>query len=278
MIHIVFQEADVEVLKSSFLLDGSMEGEIIQVKDDLAVGPIEDIFSEQGMLARKEWWKGILEGGDYHGKVGTGDVDDDLTISNLILKLDNDPEEFVWIWAAQNAHDVSGYYWLVSQLKEYQGRIHILYLNNLPFINDKGHLFYPTNLFEISPKEFIKAKKLSRIITPSEFEVDPDEWLKLMQENKGVRILEGGKKLSQHEYDYYDNDLMKFITNDWQRVNKLLHSFFSRSKITTGDAYLLWRIKQLIVAQKIDAQGEIRNMKEFEVKRKMSHGTDQENS
>ena len=87
-------------------------------------------------------------------------------------------------------------------------------------------------------------------------------------ENKGVRTLEGGKKLLQHEYDYYDSELLKLISPDWQKVNKLLHAFFSKSKNTTGDAYLLWRLKLMITEGKIDAQGEIKNMKDFEVKLK----------
>jgi len=65
------------------------------------------------------------------------------TVAALIERLRNEPDEVVWIWAAQNKHDVSGYYWLMSQLKDFQGRIFILYLNNLPFINEKGHIFYP---------------------------------------------------------------------------------------------------------------------------------------
>ena len=59
----------------------------------------------------------------------------------------------------QNAHDVCGYYWLISQLQPYQGRVIVLYMNNLPFINEKGQIFYPTALHEIQPKEFLKAKK-----------------------------------------------------------------------------------------------------------------------
>ena len=66
---------------------------------------------------------------------------------------------------APNQHDVCGYYWLMNQLKEFEGRIYILSLNNLPFINDKGTIFYPRDLFEIPPKEFIKAKKLARPVT-----------------------------------------------------------------------------------------------------------------
>jgi len=268
MIHIVFQEADIAALKKSFELDESLQADIIQIKDDYAVGPIADILSEEGIETRRQWWREVLAGGDYDGKVDSGEVDDNKTVAQIIEKLSNDPEEIVWIWAAPNKHDVSAYYWLMSQLKDFQERIFILYLNNLPFINDKGHIFYPENIFEIPAKEFIKAKKLARQITPSEFEVDPDEWTKLSSENKGVRILEGGKKLIQHDYDYYDAELLKFITPDWQKVNKLFHSFFSKSKNTTGDAYLLWRLKLMIAEGKIDTQGEIKGMKDFEVKLK----------
>jgi len=270
MIHIVFQEADVAALKKSFDLDGTLKGDIVQIKDDYAVGTINNIFTEEGIENRKQWWREVLAGSDYDGKVDTGEVDDNKTVTALIAKLINEPEEFIWIWVAQNKHDVSGYYWLISRLKPFHGRVYVLYLNNLPFINDKGNIFYPANIFEIPAKEFLKAKKLARQITLSEFEIDPDEWIRLGNENKGVRTLEGGKKLIQHDYDYYDNEVLKFITPDWQKVNKLFHSFFSKSKNTTGDAYLLWRLKLMIANGKIDAQGEIKGMKDFEVKSPLS--------
>ncbi|MEO8416621.1 MAG: DUF1835 domain-containing protein [Ginsengibacter sp.] len=266
MIHIVFQNADVETLSKSFVLDETLAGDVLQIHDDFAVGPLLNIYAEEGMEPRRQWWREVLAGGDYDGSVERPGVDDQKTVSDLIEKLQENTEEVVWIWAAQNKHDVSGYYWLMSQLKNFQGRIFILYLNNLPFINEKGHIFYPGNIFEIQPKEFLKAKKLARLITLSEFEVDPDEWTKLCNENKGVRTLEGGKKLLQHDYDYYDSELMKFITPDWQKVNKLFNSFFSKTKNTTGDAYLLWRLKNMIAAGGIDVQGTIKSMKDFEVK------------
>ena len=268
MIHIVFQQADIAALSKSFDLDENLRGDIVEIKDDYAVGPLTNIFSAEGRIARNQWWAEVLQGGDLDGKAGSGEVDDDKTVSELIERLQNDSEEIVWIWAAQNKHDVSGYYWLINQLKEFQGRVFILYLNNLPFINEKGNIFYPTNIFKIQPKEFLKAKKLARVITPGEFEVDPDEFLKLIHEEKGVRILEGGKKFVQHDYDFYDAELLKFITPDWQKVNKLLHNFLSKAKETTGDMYLLWRLKLMIDSGKIDSQGAIKNMKDFEVKLK----------
>jgi hypothetical protein len=266
MVHIVFEEANIEALRKSFELDSSLQGDIVSIKDDFAVGPLRDIYTEKGILTRHQWWRDVLHGGHYDGIADDGHVDDNKEVAELKTKLIEDPKEVVWIWAAQNKHDVAGYYWLVGQLKDFQGRIIILYLNNLPFINQKGNIFYPTSLLQIQPKEFIKAKKLARPITISEFETDPDEWVKICSEDKGVRLLEGGKKLIQKGYDYYDGELLKFIGNEWQKVAKLFQQYYSKVKDTTGDAYLLWRLKQLIEEGKVEMQGNTQNMKEFEVK------------
>ncbi|MBV4355553.1 DUF1835 domain-containing protein [Pinibacter aurantiacus] len=268
MLHIVFNEPDIAVLKQAIALDENLQGEVIQIKDDYAVGPLENIYVGEGKEARKNWWREVLAGGDYDGKADTDEVDDYKTIAELVGTMRRNENEIIWIWAAQNKHDVSGYYWLLKYMQEFQGRVFILYLNNLPFINEKGQIFYPTWLSTIPPKEFLKAKKLARPITLSEFEVDPDEWAKLCGENKGVRLLEGGKKLSQADYDFYDEELKKFITGDWQKASKIINQFLAKAKQTTGDAYILWRLKQMLAAGEYDVQGEIKNMKDFEVKAK----------
>lgn len=268
MIHIVFNEADVKVLRDAIAMDESLAGEVMQVKDDYAVGPLENIYVGEGIENRKQWWREVLAGGDYDGKVDSNEEDDYKTAAELVGTMRRKEEEIIWIWAAQNKHDVSGYFWLLNYMKEFQGRVYILYLNNLPFFNDKGHIFYPSWLHEIPAKEFLKAKKLAREITLSEFETDPDEWTKICNESKGVRLLEGGKKLELQEYDFYDTELKKFITADWQKASKIIHQFLSKAKETTGDAYLLWRLKIMIARDVLDVQGRVGNMKEFEVKTK----------
>ncbi|MEO8854299.1 MAG: DUF3658 domain-containing protein [Ginsengibacter sp.] len=266
--HIVFQKEDINTLSKSFELDESLRGEIIEIRDDYAVGPIKDIYSQQGIDERKEWWSTVLSGNENAVDVDSGYVNDPKTVADIKGKLSSNEDEIVWIWIASNKHDVSGYYWLISQLKEFVGKVFVLSLNNLPFINEKGNIFYPLNLFEIPPREFVKAKKLARAVTASEFEIDPDEWTKLANENKMVRVLEGAKKLSQHDEDYYDKYILEFITVNWQKANKVINQFLNKSKHTTGDAYMFWRLKELIAQGKIDASADIKNRKDLEVKDK----------
>jgi len=243
MIHLVFNTADMASIEAAIALDETLAGKVIEIKDDYAVGPLLDIYETEGYHARRDWWKNILEHSPYEEQLAI--VDDKLTVHELIQSLEENLEEEVWFWMGQNAHDVCGYYWLMSQLKPYQGRLQVLYLNNLPFLNDKGQLFYPSYLNEIQPKEFLKAKKLARPITLSEFEIDPDEWKKLCQENEGVRFLEGGKKLVSMSASFYDKDIFSLLTKNAQKLPSALAHIISKMKIKTGDAFIVSRLKAM---------------------------------
>ena len=269
MIHIVFQQADVAILKKAIELDEALKGEVLEIKDDFAVGPLENIDTEEGWETRQNWWRHLLAQSPHSHENLVGSFDDRTTVEELKRKLDEDEKEIAWLWMGQNQHDVCGYYWLISQLKEYQGRIFVLYLNNLPFINEKGNIFYPTSLHEIQPKEFLKAKKLNRAATLSEFEIDPDEWKRLSSENAMIRILEGGKKIGGQEADFYDKDILNNLTAEFQKGNRAIAAILSKMKIKTGDVFLLWRMKHLVEQGKLEINGDTtKTWKEFEVRLK----------
>ena len=268
MIHIVFQEADIEVLKKAQELDPALEGEIVQIIEEFGVGPIANIDQEEGWQERRTWWVQQIEGSPYN-LPDMNTPDDRQTVERLKSVLDENEKEELWIWIGQNQHDVCSYYWLSGQFRNYQGRIFVLFLNNLPFINEKGSIFYPTALHQIRPSEFIKAKKLCRKVTTSEFEVDPDEWKKLCNENAPVRILEGGKKIVGKEEDFYDNDIITGLTKDWQKGNRAMALILGKMKIKTGDVFLLSRMKKLAEAEKIEINGDTtKGWKDFEVRLK----------
>ena len=268
MIHVVFNESDIAVLKAAQGLDENLSGEICLIRDDFAVGPVHDLHLPEGWQRRRDWWKTIVQANGLEDAEAIMDmVDDKKTLHHIIKQLEADPDEKLWIWAAQNKHDVSGYYWLVSQLAGWQGRVYILYLNNLPFFNDKGGIFYPLWLSQIPPKEYLKAKKLARPVTPSEFEVDTDEWAKLCQEGKHVRLLEGGKKLIQKEEDYYDSAIDQYVFGDFVKASRVVQNFLNKEKETTGDLFVLYRLKQLAETRGYEVKGDIAgSAKDFELR------------
>jgi hypothetical protein len=249
MIHIVFNTADIAALEAAIALDESLVGKIIEIKDDYAVGPLLDIYETEGYQLRKNWWGNVLAHSPYTDQLDI--VDDRLTVHQLINALNHDENESIWIWMGQNAHDVCGYYWLMSQFKEYQGKIQVLYLNNLPFLNEKGQLFYPTYLSQIQPKEFIKAKKLARPITLSEFELDPDEWNKICTEQEVIKFLEGGKKIVNMDINFYDKEILSLLTKNAQKLPSALSNILAKMKVKTGDAFVVYRLKALADLGKI---------------------------
>ena len=243
MIHLVFNTADIAALEAAIELDETLAGKIVEIKDDYAVGPLENIYETEGFQLRKDWWAKVLADSPYTDQLDI--VDDRLTIHQLQNALTHDENESIWIWMGQNVHDVCGYYWVMSQFKEYQSRVHVLYLNNLPFLNEKGQLFYPTYLSQIQPKEFLKARKLARPITLSEFELDPDEWKKICTEQEVVKFLEGGKKVVNMDINFYDKEILSLLTKNAQKLPSALSNILAKMKVKTGDAFIVYRLKAL---------------------------------
>lgn len=245
MIHIVFQSPDMELLQEAMQIDSSLDAEIKEIKDDWSIGPLKNIDTDEGLQDRINWWKEIIKDSPY-GEDILEKVNDKSTVRQIIQQLESDESTTVWIWLGQNPHDVTGYFWLLPQLKKFQGRVFIIFLNNLPFINEKGQLFYPRSVHDILPKEVIKAKKLLRLITVSEFEVDGDEWNRLSAESATVRILEGGKKIIGKEVSFFDTEILKNITGDWQKASRVFTNTMHRMKIKASDIFLMNRMSFLI--------------------------------
>ena len=84
MIHIVFNEADVKVLEEAIAMDETLSGKVVQIKDDYAVGPLDNIYVGEGIENRKQWWRDVLAGGDLDGSVDNDEVDDYKSAAELV--------------------------------------------------------------------------------------------------------------------------------------------------------------------------------------------------
>jgi len=257
MFHIVFDARGAEHISAAMDLDDALDGETILVRDDYSVGPIQDLFQEAGLENRKNWWSEInAEEPRLSSDVSDAEYDAD-NLRKVLERMKEEEFDQIWIWIAPNAKDISGYYWLIAQLAAFSGRIYVLSLNNLPFIGEKGNVFYPTSLAEIPVREFVKAKKLARPVSTAEFETDPDEWFRLASENKNLRLLEGGKKIIQQADDYYDRTILNFLQPVFQKMPRTVQQFLLKSPEKFNEAFLIWRLKQLVVSGAAEQQGEM---------------------
>lgn len=260
--HIVFHKDDASALAKSFGEEDMPEEKIWIIEEDFSLGPLPRDFLESGVAVRKEWDDRLMNG--ELEKENNPSEQTLKALEDLKQEMEEQPDSEVNIWIAPNARDVSGYYFLNRQLTDFSGRVGVLWLNNLPFINDKGQIFYPAFLSEIPPREFVKARKLARKITTSEFEMDGEEWGKMVKEGKMVRILDGGRKLTQKDADFFDGDLLKLCSGEWQKAPKLLHLFSKNNKILP--AYAEWRLRELASGGQIELQSAPGSLKNLEIK------------
>lgn len=267
LIHILFDPAGAEKLQQSFALDDIISGEIVIFEDDLSAGPLAESADPEQNELRKNWNQQLLGEGTQNPANS-----DALKLKKLISGMLEDSRLEAWIWAAQHPRDLCGYYCLGRALAPFAGRVHLLYLNNLPFLNEKGQVFYPRSLSQIPPREFLKARKLAREIPASEWDIDAAEWLRLVQGKSLLRTLEGGRILGELEVDAYDAALMSNCGAGFQKAIRISIHTQEKAIPFASIPFLVWRIRELASAGILESKGNTAG-NEFDIRLK---GAEQE--
>ena len=258
--HIMAGQAAADNLKNAFELDENLRGEILVFNDQLAFGPI---MMEEGQTF-DELRTAYLQ---ILNPESQENMQEDAALKTWIERAVAE-EEPVCFWLSPCAMDVCAYYRILPYFKDYPGMLHIIAISGLPFLNEKGQLFYPNSFAQIPAREFIKTKRLLREVTPSEFETDGDEWARLCAENTWVRTYEGGKKIISREVSHYDAQIQAVIGTEFQKASKILNESLKKTALQHGEAFLSWRIRTLAISGQFQTQGDLnKGLKDFEVKK-----------
>lgn len=239
-IHIVVGDNAALNLRSALAENEHFSGEIMVLKDILHIGPLQDEENNPFSNVRSSFWNEVS--GNNSNEIVVDDLERLMQVSS---RLSNDEALQLWFWMAPWPADVCAYFWLLHYLKKHTGRLYVVNINGLPFLDEEGKLYYPDNISQLPVKEIIKAQKLARQISPSEWETDGDEWSKLATDNAGIRLFSGGKKITNASIDYYDEQLLKLCTQQNQKITRVINNLFSKHKNPAGDTFMLWRLQQL---------------------------------
>lgn len=261
--HIVVGDMAATPLAEAIAATEDMAGEIIVIKDLLNLGPLQKIEEGQKFSElRSTFWQQVAP-----NDKNPIQVDDMERLLKVSAALTNNEEAKAWLWVAPWPADICTWLWVTKYLGKYPGRFYVLNIAGLPFLDEDGKLFYPKNISELLPRELIKARKLARQVSYAEIETDGEDWRKLVEQNGGIRTLEGGKRITSRGYDYYDNQLASFCSNQFQKAARIVNQALSKYHIPTGDLYLGWRLKEMVQADQLRMQGDTtKALKDFEVK------------
>lgn len=260
--HFVVGDEAAKPLQQALSICPEMEGSVIALKDLLHLGPLKKEEHQSFNTLRTEWWQGVLANSKTNFELN--DLQELLRVGNELNKSNS---ASIWFWLAPWPADICAYYWAMSYLQKYLGKVSVVGLANLPFLDENGKLFYPKNISELQPKELVKARKLARVMSPSEMELAVEVYESLVTANAGIRVLEGDKSVLNRPIDFYDADLLSLLTNSFQKASKVLSTAFSKFGLPTGDIFLAWRLQVMAVSGLIDSQGATtRPYKDWEVR------------
>lgn len=260
--HIVIGDVAAVPLQEAVASEPSMEGEIVVIKDVLSVGPLKKEEGQSFSEMRTAFWQEVVLNEKHPVQ-----VDDMERLLQTSAELAKNDDAKAWVWVAPWPADICTYLWTVKYLGKYPGRFFVVNIAGLPFLDDNGKVFFPRSIGELQPREIVKARKLARAVTPGELEVDGEDWRRLVAENAGVRIHEGGKKITSKDADHYDNQLISFCSQQFQKASKIVGQALTKFNIPTGDMYLGWRLRQIAAADKLKLQGDVnKTLRDFEVK------------
>jgi Protein of unknown function/Domain of unknown function (DUF1835) len=260
--HILVGNEAAKPLQEAQLLDENLAGEIVVLKDTLGIGPLHVAEGETFSETRTNFWKSITPTWP-DGQM----VEDEKNVQMICDSLEESDQ--VWFWMAPCVSDVMAYYWLLNYFKNYAGVLHCLFINSLPFFNAKGTLFYPKNFSEVLPREMVKCQRLLKDVSPADYEVDGDEWPRLIGENSLVRSHEGGKKIASRNDNYLDSFITNQFqfTNDFVKATKVINQAMSKITDTVSDSFIIHRLHVMIAEGKLETQGEgKKGLKDLEVR------------
>ncbi len=276
--HIIVGQAAAAKLQEAVQLEEQLQGEILVLTDYYHLGPLyhtDNAISFEQL--RKDYWQSL-------GKTFAEDtISDAELVNNCIAKYtqshtheamesegaekENTVEGKIIFWMAPNANDVCAYYWLASLCKAHTGLLHVIAIDSLPFFNEKGVLFYPKSFKEILPSELVKCKHLIRAISPADFELDIDEWIRISEENGIVRSHDVGKKISTRNETHFDGAIYLSVTSNFLKASKVLQSCMNKGGAQANEWFMANRLSTLVAQGNFAVQGDTsKALKDFEIK------------
>ncbi|HET8574023.1 MAG TPA: DUF3658 domain-containing protein [Edaphocola sp.] len=244
-IHILTEASAKKVIEEALEEQNNADTpEVMILQDDLHIGPLQ---SEDASFPDTRY--------RFHCSLSENGISDTLPDLDRLMaistRLSNNEDSRLCFWMAANAKDVCTYYWLLHYLKKHSGKLSVINIAGLPFLNENNQLFYPVSIADIPAKEIRKTLKLQRQITPSEWETDAFEWKQLREQNSGVRLLTNGKKIEGRPMDHFDETLLRHCSQQARKQSSIIQQTLQEIRFQVPGSFLQSRLTALVQSGKI---------------------------
>jgi uncharacterized protein len=261
-IHIIFNEYSRNTLINNKELN-IKNNNIISLEDDLRIGPISNLNSNRNISGRKKWLSNILKKTTSVERI-VSNVEKDIEKIDKILS--NNKHKIFYLWTFKNALDIINTARLITKLIEFKIPVFIIDYNEITLRNQRGNSFYPKSLVEVNSSHIYEIFKYFKQVENEQFIKWESLWKKIESKNSLLRILDNTGNIKPEKESYFDNILKSFCNNELQKSARIVGHTLIKSDFSISDWYLNWRLKMLSEMKKIETIGELKDMRDYEVK------------
>lgn len=272
-VHIVFDLSSSGSLKVS-LRDvlGIEEERVIAISDMFSVGPIWRLHTEEGVKNRKDWLF-------YHINLDEEDLDDyEEEIIKVRAQIDAIPDDIpINIWCGDNGHEQTGLRLALYLLKDKSNPIKMINVTKeyRKIFPEKSLDCYPLKVAEIMPERLaaIYQETSTKTLTLLQRKELEEDWLVLSESDKKLRLWQNDRIHSVLE-NYLDDFIIQSLqklhnkrgNNNFIKSARLIGEVIGHSSHVVGDAFIEYRVRELIVNGILDIKGVPKAMRFYEVK------------
>lgn len=249
MIHVTFSSSGAASLRQALRIRDQRTN-VVDLSDDLSWGPIgggDFVERENWLNANLPWDSRSPSAGEGWDWIATGAKD-------FLRKLESTDEHLVWV-APQNAGELCGLHWYLDRFGG--GKASFFALDcGLPG-TWQGQA--PQSIGELVPEQFKFLLENADREAWDEKRFPRYHWAQLCNEAAKVRIVSGGLAKSVAD-DYFDDVLIAHCSTKWRKLHRVVgDAMIAQWDMYHygGDAFLLWRLRELMKQRKIIANREI---------------------
>lgn len=256
-IHIVFGSIGRTLIDSQMI--DMNKSQIISLRDILNVGPVCDIHENSNIQSRKDWLQSVFG-------IFWNPVEQDLkSIEAIVENADNIDK--IFIWAGYNPSEIVSTARLIYHLSKLDKPIFISNYPNIPVKSIRGDIIYPKSLAATATSQIKDVLEHFKLIDNNERTDWINLWEKVKLENGELWILDNKGQLTVADITYFDSFLLSNCNESFQRAARVIGETLVDTNFDVGDGYLNWRLKQLVLEEKIEAQGELLEIRDYAVRK-----------
>lgn len=249
--HVVVGDVAEGTLRAAFELDqqNAALGEVRNFRDDLSIGRIDRLM--EGTNERSAWFSRITAGTEF-GEEIRGWLNPSLEEAYGKL-LAFDPQDRIVIWHSGIVSEQITLRYLVSRLTDQElWEVKVL----------------PGPIGACTPQELLEALTTIRPISDERQEQFRKSWAALLLSQSVVRILENNC-IRPVEETYYDQQLMEASSSVYQPAGRVVGMVMATSNQIVSDTFLDYRLRQLLLQGRLEAKGELRALRLYEVRKRV---------